>query len=125
MLEAAESVCAGEGIEPAEVLDLLAGLVNKSLVVAGGSKGGETRYRLLETIRQYAQAKIGALRRICRNERPLPALFYGVGRKCTLSHEQNQSIGLDGAIRNANMITCGRRWIGAWLRKEKWNWDCA
>src|SRR5207244_8453012 len=56
-LEAAEAICAGDGIEPREVLDLLAHLVEKSLVVAVG-QGGEERYRLLETIRQYAAEKL-------------------------------------------------------------------
>ncbi len=53
-LEAAEAVCAGEGIVSAEVLNLLTRLVDKSLVVAEEQQG-EARYRLLEPIRQYAQ----------------------------------------------------------------------
>ena len=46
-LGAAESVGAGEGIGEGEVLDLLA-----SLVIVSARDGG-TRYRLLETVRQY------------------------------------------------------------------------
>ena len=57
-LEAAESVCAGEGIDPREVLDGLSRLVDKSLVVAERHEEGGTRYRLLETIRQYAVEKL-------------------------------------------------------------------
>ena len=58
-LEAAEEVGAGDGIEPDDVLDLLTQLVNKSLVVVmEPSHDGETRYRLLETIRQYAREKL-------------------------------------------------------------------
>jgi predicted ATPase/class 3 adenylate cyclase len=53
-LEAAERVCAGGPIESAQVLDLLARLIDKSLVVAEDAQSGEQRYRLLETIRQYA-----------------------------------------------------------------------
>jgi predicted ATPase/DNA-binding CsgD family transcriptional regulator len=56
-LEAAEAVCAGDGIEQDEVLDLLSHLVDKSLV-AVVEGGGEVRYRLLETIRQYGQNKL-------------------------------------------------------------------
>ena len=57
-LEAAEVVCAGAGIETYDVLDLLTQLVNKSLVVVMEySQSGETRYRMLETIRQYAREK--------------------------------------------------------------------
>ncbi|HLV81248.1 MAG TPA: tetratricopeptide repeat protein [Chthonomonadaceae bacterium] len=51
-LEAAEVVGAGNGIEADEVLDLLSGLVEKSLVVY--EQEGEARYRLLETVSQYA-----------------------------------------------------------------------
>src|SRR5262249_47550628 len=42
---------------PHQVLDVLALLVDKSLVSAE-TAGGPTRYRLLETMRQYAQEKI-------------------------------------------------------------------
>jgi len=41
-----------------EVLDVLTGLVDKSLVVAEGEPAGEPRYRLLETLRQYAGEKL-------------------------------------------------------------------
>jgi predicted ATPase/class 3 adenylate cyclase len=58
-LEAAEDVCSGETIESYEVLDLLSQLVNKSLVVViEHSQSGETRYRLLETIRQYGRDRL-------------------------------------------------------------------
>ncbi len=60
-LDAAEAVCADaegqEVISPNEVLDWLARLVDKSLVVAD-EQDGEARYRLLETIRQYARDKL-------------------------------------------------------------------
>ena len=57
-LEAAEAVCAREEIEQYEILDLLTQLVNKSLVIAERKQGRETRYGLLETIRQYMQRKL-------------------------------------------------------------------
>jgi predicted ATPase/serine/threonine protein kinase len=58
-LEAAEAVCAGGRIDELAVMDLLTRLVDKSLVVAEeGEGGGETRYRTLETIRQYAREKL-------------------------------------------------------------------
>jgi non-specific serine/threonine protein kinase len=56
-IEAAESVCAGEEIERAEVLEIFSHLVDKSLIVAREA-GGEERYRLLETIRKYGQEKL-------------------------------------------------------------------
>ena len=51
-LSAAEAVCAGEPVKDWEVLDLLTALVDKSLVAAE-RWGNGTRYRLLETVRQY------------------------------------------------------------------------
>jgi non-specific serine/threonine protein kinase len=68
-LEAAEAICAdvagvslsvsplGPSIRPDEILDLLAHLVDKSLVVVE-DRGGEARYRLLETVRQYGREKL-------------------------------------------------------------------
>ena len=56
-LDVAEQVCAGDGIEEVEVLDLLSCLVNKSLIVVARGEGG-SRYRMLETVRQYASEKL-------------------------------------------------------------------
>jgi predicted ATPase/DNA-binding SARP family transcriptional activator len=58
-LEAAESVCAGNSLESDQILDLLLHLVDKSLVVAE-TQGTESRYHMLETIRQYAREKLWA-----------------------------------------------------------------
>jgi predicted ATPase/class 3 adenylate cyclase len=64
-LEAAEAVCAdptGEGEKPGvtgpEVLDVLTQLADKSLVISISDSGRETRYRMMETIRQYAHEKL-------------------------------------------------------------------
>jgi predicted ATPase/DNA-binding CsgD family transcriptional regulator len=57
-LEALEAVGSGEGVEEGEVLDLLSGLVEKSMVVTKGSDEGGVRYRLLEPVRQYALEKL-------------------------------------------------------------------
>ena len=59
-LEAAESVCSGDGIEEHEVLDILTHLVAKSLVNAE-TLGGEVRHRMLETVRQYGGERLLAL----------------------------------------------------------------
>jgi predicted ATPase/class 3 adenylate cyclase len=58
-LDAAEQVAGLEPLEPPDVLDALARLVGRSLVVAE-EHGGVARYRLLETIRQYAREKLVA-----------------------------------------------------------------
>jgi non-specific serine/threonine protein kinase len=58
-LDGAEVVCGFKELRQNEVLDLLGRLVDKSLVdVEAGSVFNQTRYRLLETIRQYALEKL-------------------------------------------------------------------
>jgi predicted ATPase/class 3 adenylate cyclase len=58
-LEAAEAVgSAPGGVAAAEVLEVLGHLVDKSLVVAE-HRSNEVRYRLLETVRQYAAERLG------------------------------------------------------------------
>ncbi|MCX4825852.1 LuxR C-terminal-related transcriptional regulator [Streptomyces sp. NBC_01142] len=49
-LEAIESVCTGSGLAAQEVFDLVAGLVDKSVLVR---EEQHARYRMLETLRQY------------------------------------------------------------------------
>jgi predicted ATPase/DNA-binding SARP family transcriptional activator len=56
-LESAEKVCSGGSIARAGILDLLARLVDKSLVMAEAC-GTEKRYRMLETIRRYARERL-------------------------------------------------------------------
>jgi predicted ATPase/DNA-binding SARP family transcriptional activator len=53
--DAAEQVC-GLGEDSREVIDLVAALVDKSLVVATGN--ADVRYRLLETVRAYAKERL-------------------------------------------------------------------
>ena len=59
-LEQAEQVCAGDQIGAQDILDLLAALIDKSLVALDEEVGGDARYRLLDTIRQYAAARLSA-----------------------------------------------------------------
>jgi predicted ATPase len=51
---AVESVAEGDGVEAWDVVDAVAGLVDKSMLVDEETFGGATRYRVLETLRQYA-----------------------------------------------------------------------
>jgi predicted ATPase len=56
---AVEAVCGGGPVQVHEVFELLARLVAKSLVVAD-RQAPDTRYRLLETIREYAEESLAA-----------------------------------------------------------------
>ncbi|MFF5208714.1 ATP-binding protein [Streptosporangium sp. NPDC000396] len=57
-LDMAEQVCAGNGLWAEDILRVLCGLVDKSLVLADAEIAGETRYRMLETIREYAAEQL-------------------------------------------------------------------
>ncbi len=57
-LNAAQEVCANENAESFEVIDAISSLVDKSLVQADPSEN-TVRYRLFETIRQYAAERLG------------------------------------------------------------------
>ncbi|HJY66155.1 MAG TPA: hypothetical protein VJ254_05470, partial [Streptosporangiaceae bacterium] len=58
-LEAAAAVCAGGGIVPGQVLDVIEGLVDKSLLVVE-RRSGATRFRMLDFVRQYASERLAA-----------------------------------------------------------------
>ena len=58
-LEMAEQLCSGDDLPAADVLDLLASLADKSLVIADTEAHGQSRYRMLDTIRGYAASRLG------------------------------------------------------------------
>ncbi len=60
-LDSAEAIAAGRNFAQSQVLDLLGELINKSLVIVeprSGDAEAETRYGMLETIREYAHQKL-------------------------------------------------------------------
>ncbi|GAB4170090.1 MAG: hypothetical protein Fur0032_08810 [Terrimicrobiaceae bacterium] len=57
-LEAIEEVCAGPGLEGADILDVLQQLIEKSLVGTEAAGSGELRYTLLESVWHYARQKL-------------------------------------------------------------------
>jgi len=59
-LDTAEAVCSEQGLVEARMPDVLSSLVAKSLVVAETTSRAQARYRLLETIRDYALSKLDA-----------------------------------------------------------------
>jgi predicted ATPase/DNA-binding CsgD family transcriptional regulator len=61
-LEMAENVCAGlrhgDDLAAGDILDLLTGLADRSLVIAEPDDDGRIRYRMLDTVRAYAAARL-------------------------------------------------------------------
>ena len=91
-LEAAETVCSGQSIDPDAVFGLLAALVARSLVVAE-EQGPGTRYRLLETIRQYGEERLEAAEEAER-WRARHASYYAdlLGRVREHAHDPNPEV---------------------------------
>ncbi|NRF65533.1 protein kinase [Aquincola sp. S2] len=76
-LEAAEGVLPDDPGAALDVLDGLAGLVDKSLLVAI-ERGGEMRYRLLETMRQYAAEKLDGFGETAQLQRRHADFYLGM-----------------------------------------------
>jgi predicted ATPase/DNA-binding SARP family transcriptional activator len=89
-LEAAESVCAGDPLGVEDILDGVAALVDKSLIVMDAGEG-VARYRLLETVRQY-----GAERLDQAGERGAVALRFA--EQCIATVEAIAPLIVGGAI---------------------------
>ena len=58
-LDAAEDMATAVGLDPAETIDLVGALVDKSLLVRD-ARSGPARYRMLETLREYAHERLAA-----------------------------------------------------------------
>lgn len=70
-LEAAQAICGGGGIEREHVIDLVSGLVDKSILVRE-SNGARTRFRMLGILSQYGRQKLrdlGEEPALCRRHR--------------------------------------------------------
>ncbi|HEY3073137.1 MAG TPA: tetratricopeptide repeat protein [Candidatus Limnocylindrales bacterium] len=129
-LEAAETVCSGEDVAEMDVLDLLSRLVDKSLLVAEAE--GQGRYRLLETIRQYARDRLlesgeatEALRRhrdwyLALAEQAAPEFFRGIESRDWLERLEVEHDNLRAALQwsedEPGEATAGLRLAAAFWR---------
>ncbi|MCU1352445.1 MAG: transcriptional regulator, winged helix family, partial [Acidimicrobiales bacterium] len=91
LIGAAEVVCAGDDVEAADVAELVAGLLEKSLLLVDRS-GPEPRYRTLQTLSQYGRERLvergeadvvfgrmaAHFAELCARSR---AAFWGVGQR--------------------------------------------
>ncbi|MGJ6967740.1 BTAD domain-containing putative transcriptional regulator [Streptosporangium sp. G11] len=115
-MEAAEAVCAGDDIPAEEVLDLVARLVNRSLVVMVDGADGP-RYRLLESVAAYCVERLqraGEYERVRRRhlrhytglaERAEPRLYEADQRRWLRrldSDAANLRAALNAAVRNGD-----------------------
>jgi non-specific serine/threonine protein kinase len=84
-LEAAEAVCSGDGIRALTTWDMLARLVEKSLVVYR-EREGEARYGLLETARQYAAELLAAGGEVTAARRRHAQCFLALAETAKTAH---------------------------------------
>jgi non-specific serine/threonine protein kinase len=106
-LESAEAVCAGDAIERGALFELLASLVDKSLVTAN-VEGAEPRYFLSESAREYARENLAQ-----RGEREIVAGRHALGY-----------LALAEQLESAWETTPERAWL-ARARPELDNWRAA
>ncbi|WP_330253554.1 LuxR C-terminal-related transcriptional regulator [Nocardia sp. NBC_00565] len=93
-LTMAETVCADSTVETGQVLDVIAGLVSKSVLLRDDS-GGSVRFRMLETLRHFGASKLTpdeASQLRCAHLRWCSALVASARRKWT-GHEQERVSG--------------------------------
>jgi len=141
-LSSVEPVCAGEGIEEWEVLDRVTLLVDKSLVEVEapepGDEDGFPRYRLLETVREYARERFLADPDVAevraRHRRHFVSLAEAVehtGARAASGHRRldlerdNLRAALEDALAAAENSEDALRLVSAlghhWLIRGHWN----
>jgi predicted ATPase/DNA-binding winged helix-turn-helix (wHTH) protein len=83
-IETAIDVGRAQGIEPETSVDLLSGLVNKSLLTAE-TDSSPPRHRLLESVREFA---LGRLREVSEEDRARDAHLHSIMSLCRRAHEE-------------------------------------
>jgi predicted ATPase/DNA-binding SARP family transcriptional activator len=131
-LTAAEQTCAGEGLEQADIADLLARLVDRSLVEVIAGDAQEPRYRLLESVAAYGTERLreaGELGRLQERHREFYTTLAERARYQLRGHDQQLWLHrLDREAANIHSAlegSFGRREVSAALRLAgamTWYW---
>jgi non-specific serine/threonine protein kinase len=87
-LEAAEAVAGGNGIAAEDVVELLSRLVDQSLVDLDRRGEGTDRYRMLETLRQYARERLGASGEADAVQQAHASYFLALAEQTPVGHVQ-------------------------------------
>jgi predicted ATPase/tetratricopeptide (TPR) repeat protein len=104
-LEMAEQVCADEDLPEGEVLGLLTALVDKSLVAVEPEALGQARYRMLDTIREYAATRLA-------DSGESAGLQLVLRDYTLLTAEQSLAIGMAQVpVPWSDRVDCSRRYI--------------
>ncbi|HEY7198879.1 MAG TPA: LuxR C-terminal-related transcriptional regulator [Candidatus Dormibacteraeota bacterium] len=112
-LETAEGVCAGAGLAPGDVSELVFHLVERSLVQAETGRRGPDRYRLLEPVRRYAAERLAQ-----SGEQPVVAERHAACCLALARRAEREERGQDqtGWLRRLEMELDNLRAALAWYR---------
>ena len=103
-LEMAEQVCADDDVPAGDVLSLTAALVDKSLVVLEPEILGQARYRMLDTIREYAAERLADAGESARFELALRDYVVRIA-------EHSLAVGMaTGPVPSPERVGCSRRY---------------
>ncbi|MHB8573802.1 MAG: ATP-binding protein, partial [Dehalococcoidia bacterium] len=100
-LELAEAVCNADGDLVLDVLDGMSSLVEKSLLRAGDGQAPEPRYRMLETIREFALEQLEASGEAETLRRQLAVLVLQLARQAAAAQDWAR---LDPDVDNARAV---------------------
>ena len=102
-LAAAEGVCGTDPLASADVLDLLAQLVDKSLVIAEPDGLGQIRYLLLESLRQYGRERLEEAAEVDRLADAHLRFYVSLAERAyarRVANEQAGLVELEGELEN-------------------------
>lgn len=135
-LNAAERVCTDEALDTAEIIDLLSRLVDRSLVVAEQGTDDRTRYRMLDTLRQFGRERLVARREMDRlRDRHLAwavdmaAQFpWDAGHRLSVElagEVDNLRIAIEWAVESGDLpsglrIVAEGAQLGSWDERARW-----
>ena len=110
-LEAAEAVCGGNGPERAELLEIMASLVDKSLL-RQEAPGGEPRFEQLETLREYGLEKLEDRGEVEVMRRSHAAFFLALAEQADpLLEGPEQAIWLERLDRDYGNVRAALEWL--------------
>ncbi len=109
-LEAAEAVCAGDGIEEKQILELLSHLVDHSLVQMQ-ERSGDARYWLLEVIQQFGREKLEVKGEVTIFRRRHRDWYLGLAEQAEQElMGKHQGAWLDRLEAEHDNLRCALRW---------------
>jgi predicted ATPase/class 3 adenylate cyclase/Tfp pilus assembly protein PilF len=110
-LEAAEAVCGGNGPEQAEILEIMASLVDKSLL-RQESPGGEPRFEQLETLREYGLERLDDGGEVDAMRRSHAAFFLALAEEADpLLEGPEQALWLERLDRDYGNVRAALEWL--------------